>query len=42
MVTSMDSGYTIMQAVIDMKESGIKIIDKVMGHSSLNLEINKK
>jgi hypothetical protein len=42
MVSSMDSGYTIMHTVIDMKESGIKVINKVMGHTSLKMEINKK
>ena len=42
MVTRMDSGYSIMQTVIDMKESFIMINDKVMGHTSLNLELNKK
>jgi hypothetical protein len=42
MVRCMDSGYSIMQTVIDMKESIIKINDKVMGHTSLKMEINKK
>ena len=39
MVRGMDSEYTIMQTV-DLKESGIKIKNKVMGHTSLNLELN--
>ena len=42
MVRGMDSEYTIMQTVIDMKESVIKINDKVMGHTSLKMELNKK
>ena len=40
MIRGMDSGYAITQVVIDMKESLIKIINKVMGHSSLKMEIN--
>ena len=42
MIRGMDSEYTIMQTVIDMKESLIKVNDKVMGHSSLKMEINMK
>ena len=40
MVRSMDWGYCMMQTVIDMKESLIKIIYKVMGQSSLKMEVN--
>ncbi len=42
MIRGMDSEYTIAQTVIDMKESGIKMNDKVMGQSSLKMELNKK